>query len=100
MVIGPGFAIGLMLAAFWCAVEQPGAISDRAFAWCLIVAGPISGLVFGVGSACAPFGLLMSPAMLAHSVRPNLWTGLATVVALALWFLSGWVTVMVATRGA
>jgi hypothetical protein len=100
MVIGPGFSTGIVLTALWCLVEQPGSASDRAWALGLIVGGPISGLVYGVACGCTPFVLLLSPAILAHPIRPNLWTGLATVVALALWFFSGWATVLVMTWGA
>jgi hypothetical protein len=96
VVIGPGVAIGVSIAGLYGIVRQPaGPVSDWVRAWGIIVAGPIAGLLHGVATSCACIGCVMAPGVLAHPVRPSVWTGLLTAAALTFWFLTGWATLLV-----
>lgn len=64
----------------------------------MILGGPIPGLAHNNIMTCFhAFALLTCPAILSHPVRPKVWTGVATVVALGLWLFSGWLTVVILT---
>ena len=100
VVLLPGVIVGIALAGAWCFANVPGPVRLRLEAWGLILAGPVPAFFFGSTSCCFPIALLAAPAMVAHPVRPNVWTGMLTTAALAVWLLAGWIVVMIAAFGA
>src|SRR5262245_48226610 len=66
-----------------------GSVADKAFIWCLMLAGPITALNYNVGTDLAFFSLLVSPAIFAYPSRPRIWTAMVTLFALALWLFVG-----------
>ena len=97
-VLGPGLLVGAVLAGVWCLTDDLlGSMGNRVQAWGIILAGPVSAVSIGVTPAyCwALMAFLAAPAILAHPVRPNRWTGVLTVAALLLWFFTGLLTVVI-----
>ena len=99
VVLVPGLVVGISLTGVWCLTSLSGSVSYRAEAWGVILAGPLSALAYGVPTCCVPIALLTAPAILAHPLRPNVWTGVTTVAALAIWFVTGWFTLLVMAFG-
>ena len=90
----------MVLSGLWCLDNLPGPLGDRLWGWAIVLAGPFSALAYGVPNGCAPVALVTAPAILAHPLRPNVWTAMATAAAFVLWFLSGWLTLLVMAWGA
>ncbi len=78
-----------MLAALLAMDKASGPIGDQLWAWAIILAGPLNPRLWETVPVLATIALLLSPAILAHPVRPNLLTAAATIISLAIWFFSG-----------
>jgi hypothetical protein len=88
-VVGTGIAVGAFLGGALAANKVAGSIADQFFAWIVFLAGPLNPRLWEAVPLLAAVSLLLSPAILAHPIRPNLLTGVATTLALAVWFFSG-----------
>jgi hypothetical protein len=98
-IVGSGAVVAGLLAAGFCLFGIPDAARpiDRICCWAIIMAGPVyvtgSGLKLFYGLMAAGWiGLLLATA---HPVRPGPWTAAVSIAGLALWFGTGWLTVVI-----
>jgi hypothetical protein len=103
-VIGIGLVIGAIFSLFVAGVMMPWAmtVGDRIVVWAGVMSGPILGTAwemhpFHTFICLGWLGLIL---ILAHPVYPKTATACITLVGLLLWFLVGFVEMMVAVNGA
>jgi hypothetical protein len=104
MLLWVGLLIGAVFS-LWVATSMASAswgIGDRAFAWAIVMGGPVVGTWWGMAGYHASvgigwLGLFLIPA---HPYRPHPATACVTFLGFAIWFFAGFVTFMVAAWGA
>ncbi len=107
-VIGPCLLLGAFCVGWYAVMGCPSAWGwgSRIEAWAYMLTGPALLAIMGggpvpdvVGGAVC-LGWLGLPAMAAHPIRPNVLTGVLTVLGCFFWFASGVVTLMMCVWGA
>lgn len=108
MVLGSGILAGSLCLALYSVDGMPSSwtFGQRVEAWALMMAGPALSIIFGMD--CSPpllgalilMAWLFFPLLFAHPVKPNAATAALTLLALFLWFSSGWLTMICAVWGA
>lgn len=101
-VVGTTFLIAGGLGALFCLSNLSPVVEvvDVLWCWGAIMTGPVQATVSGhqlfSGLALTGWcGLLLG---LAHPVKPGPWTATVSVLGWALWYASGWLTLLVLTQ--
>lgn len=97
-VIGIGFVVGAAISGAWC-LDNLTFPFECLKGWGRILLGPFSAIGTHVAPDCGCICLLAAPGILAHPLRPRVWTGVITAIALVIWFFVGWATVLVMAFG-
>lgn len=103
-VLGIGVLFGAAFSLYVAALQMPSNwdLVERAWAWVFVMGGPIVGTWWGMatfhlGIGLGWLGLLLAPS---HALWPNSATAAFTLVGLGLWFVAGFLTIVVAMWGA
>jgi hypothetical protein len=103
-VVGPGIGVGAVVLAIAAFTETPTAWSsgNKLLMWVTMLGGPIWFSWSGMAPyhSFVAFGWLGSLLSAAHPLKPNAITAVVTVVGLALWFWSGFLSMIAAVWGA